>query len=376
MGLYDVYTLMDVEPAEARGLWITGADGSRYLDFYGGHAVISIGHSHPHYVERISTQLSRIGFYSNAVQNPLQSELAQLLGEVSGYPDYNLFLCNSGAEANENALKVASFVTGRDRVVAMRGAFHGRTSAAVAVTDNPTIQAPVNCGHKVSFVPLGDLKALEKEVAVGDVAAVMIEGIQGVGGIRVASDEYLLGARALCDKYGSMLLLDEVQSGYGRSGKFFAHQYSGVKPDIISMAKGMGNGFPVAGILIAPHIEARKGMLGTTFGGSHLACSATLAVLEVIRDEELVKNAAEKGEYLISAIRQMDGISEVRGRGLMIGVELPVPQGAFRKQLLADYGIMTGYSGTNTLRLLPPLCVTTEECDMLLSALKNTLSKF
>ncbi|MBQ5613990.1 MAG: aspartate aminotransferase family protein, partial [Tidjanibacter sp.] len=225
MGLFDVYTLMDVEPAEARGLWITGADGSRYLDFYGGHAVISIGHSHPHYVERISTQLSRIGFYSNAVQNPLQSELAQLLGEVSGYPDYNLFLCNSGAEANENALKVASFVTGRDRVVAMRGAFHGRTSAAVAVTDNPSIQAPVNCGHKVSFVPLGDLDALEKEIAAGDVAAVMIEGIQGVGGIRVASDEFLLGARAICDKYGSMLLLDEVQSGYGRSGKFFAHQY-------------------------------------------------------------------------------------------------------------------------------------------------------
>ena len=376
MGLFDVYTLMDVGRAGARGLWITGADGFRYLDFYGGHAVISIGHSHPHYVERISTQLTRIGFYSNAVQNPLQSELAQLLGEVSGYPDYNLFLCNSGAEANENALKVASFVTGRDRVVAMRGAFHGRTSAAVAVTDNPTIQAPVNCGHKVSFVPLGDLDALEKEIATGDVAAVMIEGIQGVGGIRVASDEFLLGARALCDKYGSMLLLDEVQSGYGRSGKFFAHQYSGVKPDIISMAKGMGNGFPVAGILIAPHIEARKGMLGTTFGGSHLACSAALAVLEVIRDEELVKNAAEKGDYLISAIRQMDGISEVRGRGLMIGVELPVPQGAFRKQLLADYGIMTGYSGTNTLRLLPPLCVTTEECDMLLSALKNTLSKF
>ncbi len=376
MGLFDVYTLMDVEPAEARGLWITGADGSRYLDFYGGHAVISIGHSHPHYVERISTQLSRIGFYSNAVQNPLQVELADLLGEVSGYPDYNLFLCNSGAEANENALKVASFVTGRDRVVAMRGAFHGRTSAAVAATDNPSIQAPVNSGHKVSFVPLGDLEALEKEVAAGDVAAVMIEGIQGVGGIRVASDEFLLGARAVCDKYGAMLILDEVQSGYGRSGKFFAHQYSGVKPDIISMAKGMGNGFPVAGILIAPTIEARKGMLGTTFGGSHLACSAALAVLEVIRDEELVKSAAEKGEYLISAIRQMEGISEVRGRGLMIGVELPVAQGVFRKQLLADYGIMTGYSGTNTLRLLPPLCVTTEECDMLLSALKNTLSKF
>ncbi len=376
MKLFDVYSLLDVEPVAAKGAYLWDQAGRRYLDFYGGHAVISIGHSHPVYVEKISKQLERIGFYSNSVHNSLQERLAEFLGETSDYPDYRLFLCNSGAEANENALKLASFATGRDKILAMRGAFHGRTSGAVAITDNPNIQAPVNRGHKVTFIALNDIEALEAELMKKDYAAVIVEGIQGVNGIRVAATEYLQAMRRLCDATGTVMILDEVQSGYGRSGKFFAHQYADVRPDIISMAKGMGNGFPVAGILISPRFEAKKGMLGTTFGGSHLACAAALAVLEVIRNEQLISNAAALGEYLIGELQSCEGVSEVRGRGLIIGVELKIPQVDFRKRLLADHAVLTGYSGQNTLRLLPPLSIDGREIKSFLEAFKKTMESF
>ncbi|MBR5281396.1 MAG: aspartate aminotransferase family protein [Alistipes sp.] len=372
MKLFDVYSLLDMEPVKASGAYLWDKQGEEYLDFYGGHAVISIGHSHPHYVEKITDQLSKIGFYSNAVINSLQVELAEKLGELSGYDDYELFLCNSGAEANENALKLASFTTGRERVLAMKAAFHGRTSMAVAVTDNPKIQAPVNCTDKVSFVGLNDVEALKKELATNEYAAVIIEPIQGVGGIQVASDEFLKAAREACDTTGTMLIIDEIQAGYGRSGKFFAHQWSDVKADIITLAKGIANGFPVGAVMISPAIPAKKGMLGTTFGGSHLACAAAIAVADVVKAENLVENARKMGEKIIEGIKGVSGIKDIRGRGLMIGIDLSVPQAAFRKVLREKHHIMTGLSGEYTLRLLPPLMIGEKEVERFVEAFKAT----
>ena len=372
MKLFDVYSLLDMEPVKASGAYLWDKEGVEYLDFYGGHAVISIGHTHPHYVEKITDQLSKIGFYSNAVVNSLQVELAEKLGELSGYPDYELFLCNSGAEANENALKLASFTTGRERVLAMKAAFHGRTSMAVAVTDNPKIQAPVNCTGKVSFVALNDVEALKKELATGEYAAVIIEPIQGVGGIQVASDEFLKAAREACDATGTMLIIDEIQAGYGRSGKFFAHQWSDVKADIITLAKGIANGFPVGAVMVSPAIPAKKGMLGTTFGGSHLACAAAIAVADVVKAENLVENARQMGEKIVEGIKGVSGIKDIRGRGLMIGIDLSVPQAAFRKVLREEHRIMTGLSGEYTLRLLPPLMIGEKEVERFVEAFKLT----
>ena len=375
MKLFDVYSLLDMEPVKAAGAYLWDKEGTEYLDFYGGHAVISIGHTHPHYVEMITEQLSKIGFYSNAVENSLQVELAEKLGELSGYPDYELFLCNSGAEANENALKLASFTTGRERVLAMKAAFHGRTSMAVAVTDNPKIQAPVNVTDKVSFVALNDVEALQKELATKEYAAVIIEPIQGVGGIQVASDEFLKAAREACDATGTMLIIDEIQAGYGRSGKFFAHQWSGVKADIITLAKGIANGFPVGAVMISPAIPAKKGMLGTTFGGSHLACAAAIAVADVVKAEALVENARKMGEKIVEGIKGVSGIKDIRGRGLMIGIDLSVPQAAFRKVLREKYHIMTGLSGEFTLRLLPPLMIGEQEVARFVEAFKATAAE-
>lgn len=372
MKLFDVYSLLDMEPVKALGAYLWDKNGVEYLDFYGGHAVISIGHSHPHYIEKITDQLSKIGFYSNAVVNSLQVELAEKLGELSGYPDYELFLCNSGAEANENALKLASFTTGRERVLAMKAAFHGRTSMAVAVTDNPKIQAPVNRTDKVSFVALNDVEALRAELATGEYAAVIIEPIQGVGGIQVASDEFLRAAREECDKSGTMLIIDEIQAGYGRSGKFFAHQWSGVKADIITLAKGIANGFPVGAVMISPAIPASKGMLGTTFGGSHLACAAAIAVADVVKAEGLIENARIMGEKIVEGIKGVSGVKDIRGRGLMIGIDLSVKQAAFRKVLREKHHIMTGLSGEYTLRLLPPLMIGEKEVERFVEAFKLT----
>ena len=372
MKLFDVYSLLDMEPVKAQGAYLWDKDGVEYLDFYGGHAVISIGHTHPHYVEKISDQLSKIGFYSNAVINSLQVELAEKLGELSGYADYELFLCNSGAEANENALKLASFTTGRERVLAMHGAFHGRTSLAVAISDNPAIQAPVNKTEKVSYIDLNDIEALQRELASEQYAAVIIEPIQGVNGIREASDEFMQAAREACDKSGTMLICDEVQAGYGRSGKFFSHQWSGVEADIISMAKGIANGFPVGAILVSPKIPAKKGMLGTTFGGSHLACAAAIAVADVVKAEGLVENARLMGEKIIEGIKGVSGVEDIRGRGLMIGIDLSVPQADFRKVLREKYHIMTGLSGKHTLRLLPPLMIGEKEVKRFVEAFKAT----
>ena len=372
MKLFDVYPLLDMEPVKAQGAYLWDKNGVEYLDFYGGHAVISIGHTHPHYVEKISDQLSKIGFYSNAVINNLQVELAEKLGQITGYPDYELFLCNSGAEANENAVKLASFTTGRERVLAMHGAFHGRTSMAVALSDNPNIQAPVNKTPNVTFIDLNDIEALKAELSTKEYAAVIIEPIQGVGGIRVASDEFLAAAREECDKSGTMLIMDEVQSGFGRSGKFFAHQWSGVQADIISMAKGIANGFPVGAIIVSPKIPAKSGMLGTTFGGSHLACAAAIAVADVIKAENLVENARVMGEKIVEAIKGTSGITDIRGRGLMIGIDLSVPQADFRKVLREKYHIMTGLTGKYTLRLLPPLIIGDKEVERFVEAFRAT----
>ena len=375
MNLFDVYSLLDMEPVKAEGAYLWDKNGVEYLDFYGGHAVISIGHTHPHYVEKISDQLSKIGFYSNAVINSLQVELAEKLGELSGYADYELFLCNSGAEANENALKLASFTTGRERVLAMHGAFHGRTSLAVAISDNPAIQAPVNKTDKVAYIDLNDIEALQRELASQQYAAVIIEPIQGVNGIRVASDEFMQAAREACDKTGTMLICDEVQAGYGRSGKFFSHQWSGIKADIISMAKGIANGFPVGAIMVSPKIPAKKGMLGTTFGGSHLACAAAIAVADVVKAEGLVENARKMGEKIIEGIKGVSGVEDIRGRGLMIGIDLSVPQADFRKVLREKYHIMTGLSGKHTLRLLPPLMIGEKEVERFVEAFKATAAE-
>lgn len=372
MNLFDVYSLLDMEPVKAQGAYLWDKKGEEYLDFYGGHAVISIGHTHPHYVEKISEQLSKIGFYSNAVINSLQVELAEKLGALSGYYDYSLFLCNSGAEANENALKLASFTTGRERVLAMKAAFHGRTSLAVTVTDNPAIQAPVNKSDKISFVELNDVEALREELHKGEYAAVIIEPIQGVGGIQVASDEFLMAAREACDATGTMLICDEIQAGYGRSGKFFSHQWSGVKADIITLAKGIANGFPVGAVMISPAIPAKKGMLGTTFGGSHLACAAAIAVADVVKAENLVENARVMGEKIMQGIAGVSGVKDVRGRGLIIGIDLSIPQADFRKVLREKYHIMTGLTGKYTLRLLPPLMIGQKEVDRFIEAFRAT----
>ena len=377
MKLFDVYSLLDMEPVKAEGAYLWDKEGVEYLDFYGGHAVISIGHTHPHYVKRISEQLSNIGFYSNAVINSLQVELAEKLGALTdGYEDYSLFLCNSGAEANENALKLASFTTGRERILAMKGAFHGRTSMAVAVTDNPAIQAPVNKTDKVSFVALNDIDALREALRKGEYAAVIIEPIQGVGGIQVATDEFLRVAREECDATGTMLIMDEVQAGCGRSGRYFAHQWSDVKADIITLAKGIANGFPVGAIMISPAIPAKKGMLGTTFGGSHLACAAALAVAEVVAEENLVENARKMGEKIVEALHGEAIVSDIRGRGLMIGIDLKVPQADFRKVLREKYHIMTGLSGKFTLRLLPPLMIGDKEVERFVEAFRQTAAEF
>ena len=375
MKLFDVYSLLDMEPVKAQGAYLWDKNGVEYLDFYGGHAVISIGHTHPHYVEKITDQLSKIGFYSNAVVNSLQVELAEKLGELSGYSDYELFLCNSGAEANENALKLASFTTGRERVLAMHGAFHGRTSLAVAISDNPAIQAPVNKTANVSYIDLNDVEALQRELASGEYAAVIIEPIQGVNGIRVASDVFMQSAREACDKTGTMLICDEVQAGYGRSGRFFSHQWSGIKADIISMAKGIANGFPVGAILVSPKIPAKKGMLGTTFGGSHLACAAAIAVADVVKAEELVENARVMGEKIVEGIKGVSGVEDIRGRGLMIGIDLSVPQADFRKVLREKHHIMTGLSGKHTLRLLPPHMIGQKEVERFVEAFRATAAE-
>ena len=378
MNLFDVYPLFDITPVKAQGSYVWDENGNRYLDFYGGHAVISIGHSHPHYVKKIARQLYDIGFYSNSVKIPLQQELADKLGALSGYDDYSLFLCNSGAEANENALKLASFHTGRKKVIAFKGSFHGRTSSAVAATDDPKIQAPINETDNIIFLPLNDINAFANALLEHgpDLAAVIIEGLQGVAGVQIPDVAFMKALAAGCEKVGALLILDEVQSGYGRSGRFFAHQNKGVKADIITMAKGMGNGFPVAGVLISPEIEAKHGMLGTTFGGNYLACAAAIAVLEVMEQENLVDNAKHMGNKLMNELRYMPGVKEVRGRGLMIGVELFQPCAGIRKQLLEECGIFTGSSSDkNTLRLLPPLNITAREVDKFLKAFEQILVK-
>ena len=372
MNLFDVYSLLNMEPVKAQGAYLWDKQGVEYMDFYGGHAVISIGHTHPHYVEKISDQLSKIGFYSNAVINGLQVELAEKLGELSGYDNYELFLCNSGAEANENALKLASFNTGRERVLALKGAFHGRTSMAVAVTDNPKIQAPVNKTDKVSFVEINDVEAACNELRSGQYAAMIVEPIQGVGGIKVATTEYLQALRKACDESGTLLIIDEIQAGSGRSGKYFAHQWADVKADIITLAKGIANGFPVGAVMVSPEIPAWKGMLGTTFGGSHLACAAAIAVADVMKSEELVENARVMGQKIIDGIQGISGIKDIRGRGLMIGIDLSVPQAEFRKVLREKHHIMTGLSGEWTLRLLPPLMITQKEVDRFVEAFRLT----
>ena len=369
MNLFNVYPLVDITPVRALGATLWDDKGQQYLDFYGGHAVISIGHSHPHYVQRLTEQLQHIGFYSNSVQIPIQRELAAKLGEVSGYPDYALFLCNSGAEANENALKLASFHTGKNRVIAFRGGFHGRTSGAVAATDNPKIIAPFNAGHVVSFLDY-DLAAVVEVLRGGDVCAVIVEPIQGVGGIIRPPDEFLVGLSLVCGAHGALLIADEVQCGYGRSGRFFAHQWAGIRPDIISVAKGMGNGFPIGGILIAPQYEASYGLLGTTFGGNHLACAAALAVLEVMEQEHLVAHARELGDYLRRELLAHAGATEIRGRGLMLGIKYDFPIKEIRDKLLREYHIFVGNASDPTvLRLLPPLNITRAEVDRFLGAL-------
>ncbi|UOQ67435.1 aspartate aminotransferase family protein [Hymenobacter volaticus] len=375
MELFNVYPLVNITPVKALGAKLWDDKGQEYLDFYGGHAVISIGHSHPHYVQRLTEQLQNIGFYSNSVQIPIQTQLARKLGEVSGYDDYTLFLCNSGAEANENALKLASFHTGKNHVIAFKGAFHGRTSGAVAATDNPKIVAPFNAGHAISFVPY-ELSEVERVMQTGDVCAVIIEPIQGVGGIVMPSDEFLVGLGALCQKHGVLLIADEVQSGYGRSGKFFAHQHAGIKPNIISVAKGMGNGFPIGGILISPELKASYGLLGTTFGGNHLACAAALAVLEVIEDENLLQHATELGHYLRTELEANSGAEEIRGRGLMVGIKYDFPIKDVRDKLLTEHHIFVGNASDPTvLRLLPPLNITKAEVDRFLHALYELTGK-
>ena len=378
MNLFEVYKLWDIEPVRGLDTTLWTADGTEYTDLYGGHAVISIGHCHPHYVEVVSRQLSRLGFYSNAVKNSLQTELAARLGRLSGYDDYSLFLCNSGAEANENAMKLASFATGRARVLAFSKAFHGRTSGAVGVTDNPKIRAPFNESGHVSFVPLGDIGAVERELSGGQYAAVIIEGIQGVAGIYEPSEDFLRELRRLCDRHGTLLIADEIQSGYGRSGRFFAHQFSGIRPDIITTAKGMANGFPIGGVLISPAIKPEYGMLGTTFGGNHLACAAALAVLDVIENEHLIENAARVGEHFRQAFNGPEGLdpalAEYRGKGLMIGLELKDEFIGLRDRLLFERHFFTGAAGPKVIRLLPSLTLSVETADRFIGSWRELTS--
>jgi acetylornithine/N-succinyldiaminopimelate aminotransferase len=372
MKLFDVYPLFDVTPVRGEGCYLYDDKGTRYMDLYGGHAVISVGHSHPYYVEAISKQLKKIGFYSNSVKIPMQVELAKKLGDLSGYPDYTLFLCNSGAEANENALKLASFNNGRKRIIAFEKSFHGRTSLAVAATDDKTIRAQVN-QHDVTFLPWNDEGALVKAFN-NEISAVIIEGIQGVGGVNVPTVSFLKQLRTLSTQYGAALILDEVQSGYGRSGYFFAHQYAGITPDLITVAKGMGNGFPVGAVLISPAFEAKHGLLGTTFGGNYLACAAAIAVLDIIKQENLVENARTTGAYLMEKLSEIRSVKEVRGMGLMIGVELNGPSQAVRNDLLNTHKIFTGSSSNkNTLRILPPLTITKTEADLFIEAFQSSL---
>ncbi|MBE6194908.1 MAG: aminotransferase class III-fold pyridoxal phosphate-dependent enzyme [Rikenellaceae bacterium] len=374
MKLFNVYSLYDIEPVCGRGNYVYTADGTEYLDLYGGHAVISVGHAHPHYVDAIVQQVSQLGFYSNSVENSLQVRFAEMLGKASGYEDYSLFLCNSGAEANENAIKLASFHSGKKRVLAFGKAFHGRTSGAVAATDNPKIVAPFNRTENVEFVPLNDIEAVKAKLATGDFCAVLIEGIQGVAGIHCPTDEFLQQLREVTTEYGVSLILDEIQSGYGRTGDFFAHQHAGIRPDIITSAKGIANGFPMGAVLIAPHFEATKGMLGTTFGGNHLACAAAIAVLEIFERQNLVSNAREVGNYLLTELRKLPQLKEVRGRGLMIGIEIEGSASEMRLRLLKEHHIFTGGAGATTVRLLPALSITRKEADKFLVALKALLN--
>ncbi|MDY7396473.1 aminotransferase class III-fold pyridoxal phosphate-dependent enzyme [Aureibaculum sp. 2210JD6-5] len=374
MNLFDVYPLYNVTPVKANNVIVIDDKGQKYLDFYGGHGVISIGHLHPHYVKKVKEQLDNLGFYSNAVQNPLQVELAEKLGKLSGYPDYNLFLCNSGAEANENALKLASFHTNKNRIVAFQNSFHGRTSAAVSVTDNPKIIAPINSCNPITILPLNDSVLLEKTLLVGDVCAVIIEGVQGVGGLDEGTTQFFQDLRKLCNQYNVILIADEIQSGYGRNGKFFAHQYHNIQPDIISIAKGMGNGFPVGGILISPKLKASYGMLGTTFGGNHLACAASMAVLEVIEKENLIENVNIISAYFIEKAKRIPQVKKIKGRGLMLGLEFDFEVGELRKKLIYEHHIFTGgASNKKLLRILPPMTIKKEHVDNFFEALKGCL---
>ncbi len=376
MNLFDVYSLYDIEPVTGKGCHVYTADSTPYLDLYGGHAVISIGHAHPRYVDAVSTQVAKLGFYSNSVKNSLQTTLAELLGKVSGYDDYQLFLCNSGAEANENAIKIASFATGRRKLLAFDKAFHGRTSGAVAATDNPSIVSPFNATDNVVFSPLNDLEAAERLLRTGEFCAAIVEGIQGVAGIRLPDDEFLTGLRRLTAETGTMLICDEIQSGYGRTGKFFAHQYAGIRPDIITCAKGIANGFPMGAVLISPSIKPAKSMLGTTFGGNHLACAAAIAVLRVIEQENLIDNARQVGEYLLESLRAIPRVKNPRGRGLMIGFEVEGMKGAdVRRALLFDHHIFTGGASPDTVRLLPALCLSKEEAKQFIDSLTRLLEQ-
>lgn len=372
---FDVYPIFDIEPAKAKGSYLWDNNGIKYLDLYGGHAVISVGHSHPYYVDKITDQLNKIAFYSNSVVIPQQEELAEKLGRISGYPSYNLFLCNSGAEANENALKLASFVTGRKKIISFSMGFHGRTSLAVEVTDNPSIKAPVNISGNSIILPFNDESALE-EAMNEEVAAIIIEGIQGVGGVYEPTNSFLNKAQGLAQRFGALLILDEVQSGYGRSGKFFAHQWAEINPDLITTAKGMGNGFPIAGVLINPKIQAKHGMLGTTFGGNHLACAAGIAVLDIIEKEKLMQNAEYIGKYIIEGLKPNTAIKEIRGRGLMIGLELEVASAEIRNELLFKHRIFTGSSSNkNTIRILPALNISKREINEFLSSFSEVVQE-
>jgi acetylornithine aminotransferase len=374
MNLFDVYPLFDVEIVRGKGCRVWDRAGNEYLDLYGGHAVISVGHSHPDYVAAITAQVQTLGFYSNSVTNRLQQQLADRLGRASGYDDYALFLINTGAEANENALKLASFHNGKQRVVSFLKSFHGRTSASVRVTDNPSIVAPVNRGMPVTFLPLGDPSLVEDEFRKGDVSSLIIEGIQGVGGVRVAPDDFLRALRELCTRYQVCLIVDEIQSGYGRSGKFFAHQYAGIRPDLVTVAKGIANGFPMGALLIGPMFKPVHGMLGTTFGGNHLACAAAIAVLDIMEKERLTENAARTGACLMRELAALPGVREIRGRGLMIGVEFENPVKDVRRRLLFEHNVFTGVAGSHTIRLLPPLCLSEAEAREAISRLRQTIA--
>ncbi len=375
MELFDVYPLYDVTPVKANGCYVFDDKGMKYLDLYGGHGVISIGHSHPEYLSKIKRQLDQIGFYSNSIQNPLQKELASKLGSISQCKNYNLFLCNSGAEANENALKLASFQTGKQRVISFHKAFHGRTSAAVAVTDNPAINAPINTQQEVTFLPLNQIEKVEYEISKGDVCAVIIEGIQGVGGLDQGNTTFFKALEKVCKENNVLLILDEIQSGYGRSGKFFAFQHHGIEPDIITIAKGMANGFPIGGVLISNKIEAKYGMLGTTFGGNHLACTAAIAVLDVINNEKLMDNVNNVSQYFIAQVKQIPSIKNIKGKGLMLGLEFDFEVAELRKKLIFNNHIFTGGAANKKLlRILPPLSVSTIDIDIFIKALKEHLN--